>query len=283
MIIVLFLLLLGLYRCLGFVTSSSSSSFRPSRTQHGTMDQFLDDAELKRTSTRITLSMSFGLLPKKVSKQPEVVTRLLESVCRSQSPTAAITVEKCISQLSEFAQNKPSQYLKKECTGVWKTVWTSVSSGEVPNIFGWGTSPANILGGSSYQVIFPNGAAENIVWWPSLWNIRMVGKAQLSGLSVIQQEEHQIQAGYNLVIRGLEFRYGSPLKIPEVKLKNAAKSSDDVIEKGGGRRWAVFELGEDDEPLANGQGTLKILFNDANLRVTRDLDTQIAYVHAKVV
>ena len=77
--------------------------------------------------------------------------------------------------------------------------------------------------GSSWQVVFPGlQLSENVVYWKHL-DIRMVGRAEVSAFN----ERRVNRPGYDLTIKGLEFRCGGKgvpeadferyLSLPEIK------------------------------------------------------------------
>jgi hypothetical protein len=217
-----------------------------------------------RIKSAVTQAADLGALRPATSNavtQAAVKEQLLRAIKRRQSIPARIGVEKAIQDL--IALRLPVKPLQP---GVYRTVWTSVSS---DSFLGAGTSPASILGGSSYQVIDKSfKMAENVVIWRlGGFVLRMVGSASISPI--------KREAKYALTIRGLEFRWGVRDKMsPEQKglLGEAAILS--------GSKFTALSL-LDGESLRNGVGTLDLLYFDGRLRISKDEKTGITYIHDK--
>lgn len=205
-----------------------------------------------------------------------------------------VFVESCIADLSQIASLQPDLYKKKIApNSAWKTIWTSVTA---DNVFGILTrsSSSSILGGKSWQVFDSKfQKAENIVLWdlPYGYKLRMCGLA-----GTVPFADKAKGMGYDLEIRGLEFRWN---RIDETNILNkkrrllsekndeyvppevkgylgdaAATQSDGVL--------TIVKL-KDDYSLRNGIGTLKVLFNDGALRITRDEEQKLTYVHVRCI
>merc|ERR1712232_236102 len=108
----------------------------------------------------------------------------------------------------------------------------------------------------------------NIVYWKE-FDLRMAGLASLSPLND--------NDGYDLQIRGLEFRWGAS-GCPEQTIHSSNKSEDSS--NNSGEVWNVFNLPEEKQ-LGNGVGTLELLYNDGVVRVTRDALRDNAYIHIR--
>ena len=121
------------------------------------------------------------------------------------------------------------------------------------------------------------------MYWKHL-GLRMVGKAELSTFS----EPRDNRPGYDLTIKGLEFRYGGD-GVPEADLQRYVSILPDI------KRITVVDLGDKKLryalsltrhtsnylPRSNGVGRLHILYNDGNLRISKDFDQRLAYVHLR--
>jgi hypothetical protein len=73
--------------------------------------------------------------------------------------------------------------------------------------------------------------AENIVYWENL-GIRMIGKANIQPF---QNKYNSIEKGYDLIIKGLEFRY-SRSNIPEINYNDYMKYKQSIS------GWTVLDL-----------------------------------------
>lgn len=189
---------------------------------------------------------------------------LLKAASKKQSIWNRLEVEDCIEELSLVASRNPSQLRKTTiASGSYRTVWSTVTGDNFVGV-ALGHRPSNVLGGPSWQIVFPDsGDAENIVYWKSL-DLRMAGLAQLQPLPGL---------GYNLFIRGLEFRWGAE-GCPEQQSPTSRSSNA----KKKGKIWKLFQL-KRDQTLGNGVGTLEVLYNDGMVRITKDNIQQNTYVH----
>lgn len=188
--------------------------------------------------------------------------QLLTAITRPQNINSRRAVEQAIDQIAIIAKSNKANLLKPLSSGVYWTRWTSTSA---DSLLGMGTSPSLILGGKSFQTIGKERKrAENVVYWKAgSLGVRMVGIASIST---------PLPSQYTLTIKGLQFRYGaSSPTCPE----QLGLAGDD------GKVWTPLLLPEGQE-LQNGKGTLEILYNDGNLRVTKDENTGIMYVHDRV-
>ena len=201
------------------------------------------------------------------------VQALLQACQAVQSPTSQRKVEECIGRLQEKAAQKQNANLRQKVKrGVaYRTIWSTVTASTLAGQ-ALRQAPNKILGGDSWQLISEDGSkAENIVYWTigNLLSVRMAGLADLKPLVASN--------AYELVIRGLEFRWGKPGYLPEVyaercrSILQQAKS----INKSSAR---LFYL-DDGKVLDNGRGTLDILYFDGQLRISRDSVQENTYVH----
>jgi hypothetical protein len=131
------------------------------------------------------------------------VKALLEAVDKPQSAKARALVEKHINALSKIASENPRVLRMPVAGGVWRTLWSSVTSdsfvGTVLKL-----PPSNILGGQAWQIISNDlKEAENVVYWKRLGNTRMIGLASTRPTTLSKD-----QPGYDLIVKGLEFRWG---------------------------------------------------------------------------
>lgn len=184
-------------------------------------------------------------------------------------------MEKLIKDLSVLADAKPNMYKKPLKTGQsYRTLWSTVTASSP---LGWllQQKPSVVLGGPSWQTISSDGkSTENVVNWIVGDNsIRMIGLADLQPLK-------DGKNGYDLMIRGLEFRVGSSRKgisndqveqVPEKKGAMGSQSGDKFT-------FGPFLL-KDDEALRNGVGTLEVLYNDGFTRITEDKVQKNKYIH----
>ncbi len=134
-----------------------------------------------------------------------------------------------------------------------------------------GQRPSTVLGGKSWQTISDSGKqTENVVYWDvpfSDLGLRMVGIADLEPLASSEKK------GYNLFIRGLEFRVGRKNVIPEREGQVGRKPTDTAVLR------PLF-IADDDKTFSNGAGTLEVIYNDGIIRVTEDTMQKNFYVHA---
>lgn len=196
----------------------------------------------------------------------------LISACQvPQSGAARKAVEACIERLEAQAQQSQNTRLRQKVKlgAAYRTIWSTVTADTLPGQV-LRQLPDCILGGKSWQCISPDGkTAENIVYWRmgSLLSLRMAGLAALSPLSGGVANTN----GYDLTIKGLEFRWGPAGFLPEAyPLREQESASNAVLQ--------VFSL-PDGKVLENGRGTLDILYNDGNLRISRDTVQSNTYVH----
>lgn len=163
-------------------------------------------------------------------------TSLLETVRLPQSKKNRVAVEALISELKQLASLNPRDCLKPLAGGSFRTVWTSVSADSLLGML-LKQSPANIAGGDSWQVMDKGlTIAENIVYWKPL-NVRMVGRAAIKPFS---SGNSKGMAGYDLTIKGLQFRYGV-MGVPEANFK----IYDPLVGSTIGEKVTVLDLKED--------------------------------------
>jgi len=199
------------------------------------------------------------------------VQDLLQACKAVQSQQARRRVEDCILRLQEKAAKKQNGKLRQKVKlgAAYRTIWSTVTA---DTLVGQALrqAPNRILGGDSWQLISKDGRkAENIVYWTLFGlpiSVRMAGLADLEPL--------QASNGYDLVIKGLEFRFGERGYLPEVYTQR--DSARDQAHSSSSLR--VFYL-EDGKELDNGRGTLEILYFDGQLRISRDSVQRNTYVH----
>ena len=196
------------------------------------------------------------------------VQDLLQACKAVQSQKARRRVEECILRLQEKAAKKQNGKLRQKVKlgAAYRTIWSTVTADTLVGQT-LRQAPNRILGGDSWQLISKDGRkAENIVYWALFGlpiSVRMAGLADLEPL--------QASNGYDLVIKGLEFRFGERGYLPEVYAQR-------VPARDQARRYRVFYLDEGKE-LDNGRGTLEILYFDGQLRISRDSVQNNTYVH----
>lgn len=128
----------------------------------------------------------------------EVIKSLFKNVRLQQCRENRLKVEKNIDDIvKQLGNNK--KYTKPIANGSYRTVWTSVTASSFLGTL-FKQFPDRIVGGASWQCIDGNNAS-NLVYWPSL-GLRMVGLAMIKPFSSTLVE------GYELIIKGLEFRWG---------------------------------------------------------------------------
>lgn len=201
------------------------------------------------------------------------VLDLMREVSRVQSPKSRKKVEAAIAELGELANARPAAYKKPVTPGAYRTAWSTVTS---DTLFGQilRQTPSTVLGGPSWQVISSDRTkSENVVYWPNL-GLRMAG---LASLSPIAQNAPKKRVGYELTIKGLEFRWGSTENdgLPEQLGLLGAQQSNDRQSV-----WEVVKL-KDDEVLSNGLGELEVLYNDGLVRIVRDSLQDNTYIHVR--
>lgn len=197
----------------------------------------------------------------------------MKQISRPQSRKSRQKVEQVIDELNGVANANPAVFKKPVTPGAYRTVWSTVTSDTLIGQL-LGQKASVVLGGPSWQVISPDRSkSENIVYWPVL-NLRMVGLASLSPLQQNYPKGTKSQ-GYELSIRGLEFRWGSEENngLPE----QLGLLGDQQNHQG---RLEVIKL-KDDEMFSNGRGELKVLYNDGLVRVVHDSTQDNSYVHVK--
>ena len=148
---------------------------------------------LQRSASRATPSK----LPTKLL--PEVKT-LVSILNTPQSAKSKERVESLITILEGKADKNPNMYRKQIKQGnSYRTLWSSVTSSSLLGQI-LEQKPSVVLNGPSWQTISADGqSSENIVQWKlGGLSIRMIGLASLAPL--------KSKVGYELVIRGLEFR-----------------------------------------------------------------------------
>jgi hypothetical protein len=191
------------------------------------------------------------------------VYKLIEAATRPQSSGNRQLVESLIKDLSNEAKaNK--KYCKPISAGSYRTVWTSVTAASPIGVLKR-DKPSVVLGGQSWQVINKSlNFAENVVFWPNFFGIRMAGLARINPIVG--------KAGYHLAISGLEFRRSDSDEepIPE----KYGKMGDTLS------GFRVLSL-KPTETLSNGVGTLEVLFNDGTFRITKDTTQDNTYIHIK--
>lgn len=210
-------------------------------------------------------------LHNKQQKPNEAVLPLLEAASKKQSITNRIEVERLIDELTELSSRNKGALRRPMQDGSYRTAWSTVTA---DNFFGFllNNSPANILGGPSWQILSNDRKhATNIVYWKGL-DIRMAGLARLSPL-----QGDKAGDGYDLQISGLEFRWGTGSCPEQYGGGSSSSSSSDT---GGGKSWTLLELPED-KTLGNGVGTLDLLYNDGVVRITKDDAQKNTYVHIR--
>ena len=203
------------------------------------------------------------------------VQDLLQACKAVQSQKARRRVEECILRLQEKATKKENGKLRQKVKlgAAYRTIWSTVTAS---TLFGQALrqAPNRILGGDSWQLISKDGRkAENIVYWTLFGlpiSVRMAGLADLKPL--------QASNGYELVIKGLEFRFGEKGYLPEVYAQRDCESLARDQARSSSSTLRVFYL-EDGKELDNGRGTLEILYFDGQLRISRDSVQNNTYVH----
>lgn len=216
------------------------------------------------------LSYKSGRVIRSAQQLSPGVEQLLNACRVPQSPAARKAVEACISRLEGQAEQKGNAQLRQKVKlgAAYRTIWSTVTSDTIPGIV-LRQLPDCILGGRSWQCISSDGkAAENIVYWRfgSLLSLRMAGLAALAPLS----GESAGRNGYDLIIKGLEFRWGPGGWLPEAYPQRIPVATNKVLK--------VFNLAEGQE-LENGKGTLEVVYNDGSLRISRDNVQKNTYVH----
>lgn len=194
---------------------------------------------------------------------------LLRSIGMVQSRDSRKTVEALVTELSLTASKHPNIFLKDIKVGrAYRTVWSTVTSDTLAG-FLLKQNPSRILGGDSWQVIDKSGSkGENIVYWRiGNLGIRMVGLSDLKPLGS--------KKGYELIIRGLSFRWKLMDKNEIVPERNGLMGDDAELESG---HVQLFYL-QDHQLLSSGQGTLEVLYNDGDMRITCDSQRSNVYVH----
>lgn len=194
---------------------------------------------------------------------------LLRSIGMVQSRESRKTVEALVSDLSLTASKYPNMFMKDIKVGkAYRTVWSTVTS-DTPAGFLLKQKPSRILGGDSWQVIDKSGTkGENIVYWRiGNLGIRMVGLSDLKPLGS--------KKGYELIIRGLSFRWKLMDKDEIVPESNGLMGSDAEMQS---EHVQLFYL-QDHQLLSSGQGTLEVLYNDGDMRITCDSQRSNVYVH----
>eukprot|EP00596_Hydrurales_sp_CCMP1899_P005812 CAMPEP_0119042750 /NCGR_PEP_ID=MMETSP1177-20130426/16127_1 /TAXON_ID=2985 /ORGANISM="Ochromonas sp, Strain CCMP1899" /LENGTH=223 /DNA_ID=CAMNT_0007009743 /DNA_START=137 /DNA_END=808 /DNA_ORIENTATION=+ len=188
-----------------------------------------------------------------------VVKSILDNIRLPQSTVNRMKVEQNIEDIEKFLGNNNKNMRKPIADGSYRTLWTSVTA---DNLLGklLKQSPSCVAGGPSWQIVNGN-SAENIVYWEGL-SLRMAGLAAIK-----QSIEGQY---YDLIIKGLEFRWGS---------KYSPESRYPVMEPKT-NFWTLFTL-PDGKELSNGVGKLDILYNDGSLRITRDKAQGLTYIHMR--
>lgn len=207
--------------------------------------------------------------PKNFKMSSTIASSIIQAVNKPQSSSNRLAVEREINFLASKAAKDPKKFKKPIRTGsAYRTLWSSVTA---DNIIGQIASqkPSVILGGDSWQVISKDGKkTENIVFWDFGFDIgvRMAGLADLSPLG-------RNEVGYNLKIRGLEFRVGKANDVPE---KRGLMGSDNMNNTYSFRPLYLDE----NKVLKNGVGTLSVLYNDGTIRITEDKVQKNFYLHA---
>lgn len=214
----------------------------------------------------VILYSSFGK-PFLNEKSIVIKSRTKEILSRANHPQSLqnkLAVEEAIEELYKMGVKNPSRYQMAISSGSWRTIWTTVTSNSIVGRL-LGAPASNILGGRSWQVLSKDlDCSENIVLWPST-GIRMAGQARIAPSSS--------PPGYALTINGLEFRWGAD-GCPEA----TGLIGDAAVQDG--KRFTALKL-DDKTVLRNGVGSLDLLYNDGFIRVTRDENTAITYVHIK--
>mmetsp|Transcript_31219 Transcript_31219/g.42947 ORF Transcript_31219/g.42947 Transcript_31219/m.42947 type:complete len:112 (-) Transcript_31219:93-428(-) len=86
---------------------------------------------------------------------------------------------------------------------------------------------------------------------------------------------------YSIYITGLAFRWfnasSNAVRIPEA---NGLIGPSAVQPEQGGREYTLLRLPED-KSLRNGVGELQVLYNDGEVRITKDLKQQLSYIHVR--
>jgi len=194
---------------------------------------------------------------------------LVRSIGKVQSRESRKEVEELVSQLSLKATKYPNRLLNDIKIGrAYRTVWSTVTSDTFAG-FLLKQNPSRILGGDSWQVIDQNGLkGENVVYWRiANLGIRMVGLSDLNPLGS--------KKGYELIIRGLSFRW-------------KFMDNDEIVPESKGLMGAEAELQsghvhlfylQDHQLLSSGQGSLEVLYNDGDMRITSDSKRSNVYVH----
>lgn len=201
-------------------------------------------------------------------KSNAIVLPLLQAASMRQSITNRIKVERIIDELIPVALENPQTMRKPILSGSYRTVWSTVTGDNFVGVL-LNHPPSNILGGPSWQVI-DGTKGTNIVYWKE-FDLRMAGLASLSPLDG--------NDGYDLQIRGLEFRWGAD-GCPEQHQQTNNNSKKNSKDSDNGKAWNVFSLPEEKQ-LGNGVGTLELLYNDGVVRVTRDALRDNTYIHMR--
>jgi len=211
---------------------------------------------------------------------------LLSAVTKPQSQRNREVVEAEIEKLAALARTKP-QLRKQISPGSWRTLWTTVTADSIIGQL-LSQSPSQVLSGQSWQTFNKDFTkAENIVSWrlPNGMDLRMCGAADI--------KRDKLNEGYELSIRGLEFRWGeqdgtsgstakakeSATKMFSLPLEARGVLGDEAAGKSKGK-FTVIRLADDFE-LRNGIGTLSLLYCDGIVRITRDEKQELTYVHIK--
>lgn len=236
---------------------------------------------LQRSASRATPSK----LPTKLL--PEVKT-LVSILNTPQSAKSKERVESLITILEGKADNNPNMYRKQIKQGnSYRTLWSSVTSSSLLGQI-LEQKPSVVLNGPSWQTISADGqSSENIVQWKlGGLSIRMIGLASLAPL--------KSKVGYELVIRGLEFRVNKARV--KTKIDSSEPTENTIIKQQMEIPERFAKMGEDarvmdsyilgpfllkeDEALRNGIGTLEVLYNDGLVRITEDKIQRNKYIHA---
>ena len=213
-------------------------------------------------------SLAIALLGAK-ARVPSIDVQELLTACKVvQSPSARRRVEDCILRLQEKASKNANLRQRIKLGAAYRTIWSTVTASTLPGQV-LRQAPNKILGGDSWQIISKDGRrAENIVYWKTIgdFSLRMAGLADLKPLPPASN-------GYELIIKGLEFRWGAKGYLPEVY---PPPPSTRAQTPAGSAR--LFYL-DDGKELDNGRGTLDILYFDGQLRISRDSVAANTYVH----
>lgn len=206
---------------------------------------------------------------KKSIKQYAELDNLIALVNSKQSYENKVKVEKEIKRLSSLADSNPTLLKKSIEPKSWRTIWTSVTANTLIGS-SIGNKPSNVLGGLSWQVFSKNmNSVENIVYWKAL-QLRMVG---IADIELIDNNK-----GYNLYIKGLEFRWGLNNNNNNIPESIGIIGNEAVQKDKNGNNLVLIKL-NDNKTLRNGVGKLDLLYNNGFLRITCDQSKQLAYIH----